>query len=89
MGVVWAPTQDGGFFALKTEIYLPEMPEDLRRQGLFEKVPAIVGINAQDGAKLASECLMCSLLFFFFVQRSDSGCQMPGEEGPNINLTQR
>lgn len=54
LGVVWAPTQDGGFFALKTEIYLPEMPEDMRRQGLFEKVPAIIGINAQDGAQLAS-----------------------------------
>ena len=52
--MVWAPTQDGGFFALKTELYLPEMPSDMRQQGNFEHVPAIVGINAQDGAEVAS-----------------------------------
>jgi len=52
--VVWAPTQDGGFYALKTEIYLPEMPHDMRQQGNFEHVPAIIGINAQDGAEVAS-----------------------------------
>jgi len=54
LSVVWAPTQDGGFYALKTELYIPEMPSDLRQQGLFEHVPAIVGINAQDGAEVAS-----------------------------------
>lgn len=52
--MVWAPTQDGGFFALKTELYLPEMPNDMRQQGSFEHVPAIVGISAQDGADVAS-----------------------------------
>jgi len=54
LGVVWAPTQDGGFYALKTELYLPEMPHDMRQQGNFERVPAIIGINAQDGAEVAS-----------------------------------
>ena len=52
--MVWAPTQDGGFYALKTELYLPEMPGDMRQQGNFEHVPAIVGISAQDGAEVAS-----------------------------------
>jgi len=54
LSVVWAPTQDGGFYALKTELYLPEMPHDMRQQGNFERVPAIIGINAQDGAEVAS-----------------------------------
>jgi len=54
LSVVWAPTQDGGFYALKTELYLPEMPHDMRQQGNFERVPAIIGINAQDGADVAS-----------------------------------
>jgi hypothetical protein len=55
MGIVWAPTQDGGFYALKTDNYLSEMPEDLRRQNQFERVPAIIGINAHDGALIASK----------------------------------
>lgn len=54
LSVVWAPTQDGGFYALKTELYLPEMPHDMRQQGNFEHVPAIIGINAQDGAEVAN-----------------------------------
>lgn len=54
LSVVWAPTQDGGFYALKTDILLPEMPADLRRQNLFERVPAIIGINADDGAEIAN-----------------------------------
>ena len=54
LSVVWAPTQDGGFYALKTELYLPEMPHEMRQQGNFERVPAIIGINAQDGAEVAS-----------------------------------
>ena len=55
LSVVWAPTQDGGFDSNKTEIYIPEMPSDMRQQGNFEHVPAIVGINAQDGAEVASK----------------------------------
>lgn len=54
LSVVWGPTQDGGFYALRTELYLPEMPSDMRDQGNFEHVPAIIGINAQDGAEVAS-----------------------------------
>ena len=58
LSVVWAPTQDGGFYALKTELYLPEMPGDMRQQGNFEHVPGIIGINAQDGAEVASKYLL-------------------------------
>lgn len=54
LGIVWAPTQDGIFYSLKTEVFLTETPDDLRRQGLFERVPAIIGINSMDGAALAS-----------------------------------
>ena len=54
LGIVWAPTQDGIFYSLKTEVFLMETPDDLRRQGLFERVPAIIGINSMDGAALAS-----------------------------------
>lgn len=31
------------------------MPEDYRRQNHFAKVPAIIGINAHDGAAIASK----------------------------------
>ncbi len=68
--MVWGPVQDGGYFygQIKQESFLPETPPDLRRQGLFAKIPIIVGINAQDGAKKASEC-----------QRNDDFIPMKGE----------
>ena len=65
--MVWAPTQDGGFFALKTELYLPEMPNDMRQQGSFEHVPAIVGISAQDGAEVASMYLIEHIVAGLFI----------------------
>lgn len=54
LGIVWAPTQDGIFYSLPTEGFLSEMPEDYRRQNHFAKVPAIIGINAHDGAAIAN-----------------------------------
>jgi hypothetical protein len=52
LGVVWGPTQDGGYRNIYA--FLPETPTDLRRQDLFDEVPLIIGLNSQDGAKIAS-----------------------------------
>ena len=54
LGVVWAPTQDGGYRNIYS--FLPETPADMRRQGKFAEVPIIIGLNSQDGAKIASQC---------------------------------
>jgi neuroligin len=58
LGIVWAPTQDGIFYSLRTEVFMSETPDDLRRQGLFERVPAIIGINSMDGAALANRSVL-------------------------------
>ena len=59
LGVVWAPTQDGGYRDVYA--FLPETPTDLRRQDKFEEVPIIIGLNSQDGAKKASMWCLLSL----------------------------
>lgn len=53
MGVVWAPTQDGGWH--NPYPFLPMTPWDLRAQSNFDMVPMIIGINTQDGARKASK----------------------------------
>ncbi|ELU03558.1 hypothetical protein CAPTEDRAFT_225804 [Capitella teleta] len=56
LGTVWGPTQDGGYRDKQHNTpFLPETPLDLRRQDLFAEVPIIIGINSQDGAKMANE----------------------------------
>lgn len=61
MGVVWAPTQDGGWFMdspLFPQVpYLRYQPRDMRDQGLYERIPCVIGLNSQDGAERASESL--------------------------------
>ena len=42
------------------------MPEDMRRQDLFERVPTIVGINSHDGAKIASKLLNNFVFAFIY-----------------------
>ena len=58
MGVVWAPTQDGGWFMdnpMYPQVpYLRYQPRDMREQGLYERIPCIIGLNSQDGAERAS-----------------------------------
>lgn len=54
LGAVWAPIQDGLFHQVPTQAFLPETPDDLRREGQFHRVPCIIGINAHDGAEIAN-----------------------------------
>ena len=53
-GPTFVPVQDGLFYSIPTEGFLPEAPDDYRREGIFARVPTIVGINANDGAQIAS-----------------------------------
>lgn len=53
LGIVWGPTQDGGYRGI--DAFMPQTPTDMRRQGKFAEVPMIIGLNAQDGARKANE----------------------------------
>ena len=37
--------------------YLRYQPRDMRDQGLYERIPCVIGLNSQDGAERASESL--------------------------------
>lgn len=68
LGRVWGPVQDGGYYHsvnLKSDVFLPELPVDLRRQGLYPKIPVIVGIDKQAGAKRANASVvgLCEGMF--------------------------
>ena len=60
LGVIWAPTQDGGWY--RNDPTYPQVPflryepNDARMQGRFDHVPCLIGLNTQDGVKKASRC---------------------------------
>ena len=61
MGVVWAPTQDGGWY--QTWPFLPMTPWDLRQQENFDMVPAIIGLNTHDGSRQAGQIYLYRYIY--------------------------
>ncbi len=54
LGVVWGPVQDSVVYSRPKDIFMPQAPGDLRRQGLFDHVPTIIGMETDAAAEKAS-----------------------------------
>ena len=53
LGIVFGPTQDSGWYINMP--FFSQTPYDMRLSDQYDTMPAIIGINAKDGAKIASK----------------------------------
>ncbi len=54
--VPWAPVQESGDIQ-QSSVFMPESPDYMRRMGLFEHVPSIVGLETDAAAEKASRSI--------------------------------